>query len=509
MRRATMTCLAVVVVIGGGRPAGAQHAGLRWNGAGTCLQCHTSQALDVHASAHYQWEGATPYQADGPPLQGKIRSAVNSYCVNILGNWGGCGNCHVGRGAPPVATATPARGDLENIDCLVCHQKNYKRRRDPATGLFVPDTANMTVSMDVAVQTVHKPTRDTCLQCHAKGGGGDAYKRGDLALAHGTTADRAFDVHMASTGANLACQRCHTVSRHRMAGRGSDLRETDLDVQMSCANSRCHSSKASLTSGHSSSTLSRHTARVACQTCHVTTFARNAVDTVATEATEMHRDWSLPHLTASGQIHPTPTLVNNVRPVYRFWNRFSDNYSLGDFADFDATTGAYPTSRPLGAITDTATTTKLYPFKYKTASQPMTSNGHVLVPLNTGIYFASGNLASAVTSGLTGIGFSPSEPWEMVTTDTLQLITHEVQPKGSALTCTKCHGSTATQMNLVALGYGLKGDPARICTQCHEREDDQLSWQKVHDKHVTDKKYDCSFCHTFTRPERGLRLTRR
>ncbi|MBL8140360.1 MAG: hypothetical protein JNM38_04595, partial [Acidobacteria bacterium] len=45
--------------------------------------------------------------------------------------------------------------------------------------------------------------------------------------------------------------------------------------------------------------------------------------------------------------------------------------------------------------------------------------------------------------------------------------------------------------------------PRRNCTQCHEEEDDQLSWQKVHDKHVTDKKYDCSFCHTFTRPERG------
>ena len=67
----------------------------------------------------------------------------------------------------------------------------------------------------------------------------------------------------------------------------------------------------------------------------------------------------------------------------------------------------------------------------------------------------------------------------------------------------------ANENFLKALGYGLKGDPARICTQCHEREDDQLSWQKVHDKHVTDKKYDCSFCHTFTRPERGLRLTRR
>jgi hypothetical protein len=58
-------------------------------------------------------------------------------------------------------------------------------------------------------------------------------------------------------------------------------------------------------------------------------------------------------------------------------------------------------------------------------------------------------------------------------------------------------------------GRSAVAAPRRNCTQCHEEEDDQLSWQKVHDKHVTDKKYDCSFCHTFTRPERGLRLTRR
>jgi hypothetical protein len=26
----------------------------------------------------------------------------------------------------------------------------------------------------------------------------------------------------------------------------------------------------------------------------------------------------------------------------------------------------------------------------------------------------------------------------------------------------------------------------------------------MHNKHVADKQYDCSACHTFSRPERGL-----
>ncbi len=34
-------------------------------------------------------------------------------------------------------------------------------------------------------------------------------KRGDLALASGTSADRTYDVHMATVGGNLACQTCH------------------------------------------------------------------------------------------------------------------------------------------------------------------------------------------------------------------------------------------------------------------------------------------------------------
>ncbi len=150
------------------------------------------------------------YTVNGPAMQGKLNTALNSYCISILGNWNACGTCHVGLGAKPEATATPSQ--LQNIDCLICHQKDYKRKKD-TTGFFVPDTANMAVTMDQAVQTVHKPVRANCVQCHAKGGGGDNNKRGDMALAHATTTDRNFDVHMSSTGANLTCQQCHTTEQ--------------------------------------------------------------------------------------------------------------------------------------------------------------------------------------------------------------------------------------------------------------------------------------------------------
>ena len=488
----------------------AAHAGLPWKGPGTCVQCHQAQATEVHGSAHYQWEGMAPYSVDGPAVQGKKRTALNSYCINILGNWGACGSCHVGLGAQPLPTADTAQ--LANIDCLMCHNDRYRRKKDPATGLFVPDTVAMAPlglqNMDQALQTVQaSPTRAACLQCHAKGGGGDNFKRGDLSVAHGTTGDRAFDVHMSKTGGNFPCQRCHTVSEHRFAGRGSDLRQTDLDVAMTCSTSSCHPGKASMSSGHPSEEISRHTSRVACQTCHVgRASARNATDTTASEATEMSRDWAKPMWDAAkARWEPTVGLFNNIKPVYRFWNRYSDNYSLEEVAVLDPKTANYPTSRPLGAVSDTAVGTKLYPFKYKKAYQPFATTRGVLIPLDTRVYFAGAGLTAATQAGLVNLGYDSTDPWKMVTTDTYQLLTHEIAPKAQALTCSNCHGRAASQMSLKTMGYGLKGQASVVCVQCHEPKEERFTYVKMHDKHVKDKKFDCSLCHSFTRPERGLR----
>ncbi|HSO67328.1 MAG TPA: choice-of-anchor D domain-containing protein, partial [Desulfatirhabdiaceae bacterium] len=103
------------------------------------------------------------------------------------------------------------------------------------------------------------------------------------------------------------------------------------------------------------------------------------------------------------------------------------------------------------------------------------------------------------------MGSPESTPYHSIDTDTYQLITHEVMPKGSALSCTQCHTSSATQMNLKDMGYAMKGTQNATCTQCHDSED-MPSYTSLHKKHVTDKKYDCSWCHSFSRPERGLKM---
>jgi len=480
------------------------HSGLTWKGPGTCLECHEVEAQEMHASVHYQWEGDALDMVSGPSRQGKNAGGVNSYCINITGNWTGCSNCHVGRGALPDPSSTQAQ--LENIDCLICHQSQYKRVR--VNGVFVPDVANMSITMDQAVQTVHEPNRATCVQCHAKGGGGDNFKRGDMTLAHAATTDESFDVHMATTGANLSCQECHATDNHLMAGRGSDLRVTENLEEIGCSTSECHTSMAS--GGHESRTIDRHVARVACQVCHIPLYARNAADTAATEATEIHRTWLEGHQTASGAIHPANVMANNLLPAYRFWNGTSYAYNLGEKATLDRATGRYPTSRPVGSIDDRGS--KLFPFKYKTAEQPLATNLGMLIAVDTSVFFATGDAAAATEQGLENMGYSPAEPYKWIETDTFQLLTHEVAPDSSALSCASCHEET-TRMDLMGeLGYALKGPRSTVCTQCHgqedeeEEEDGESGYRWIHDEHVNEKHFDCSWCHGFSRPERDLKM---
>jgi hypothetical protein len=494
---------------GGGSEVVAEHQNLTYEGPGTCLECHGDEAHDVFESTHYQWKGATPDMLNATgTLQGKHAGAVNTYCGNILGNWNGCSACHIGLGEEPGATATTAQ--LENIDCLICHQEAYKRKTVAGpedSVLRVPDTDNMTITLQEAVRTVHKPTRATCLQCHANAGGGDAVKRGDLALASANTTDKDYDVHMATTGADLACQDCHVPQNHRFPGKGSDLRPTDLDQVLECAD--CHEA-----SPHDSRDLNRHTAKVACQTCHIPKYGKNASDSAATEATEMERHWQDGSDHTTGPLHPKLVKANDVTPVYRHWNRKSDNYLLGDSAVgiYNGETETYQTSVPDGAVDDQDS--KLYPFKYKTSDYPLHTRSDKLIALSTATFFATADADQAALDGLSnmidaGIISGPADSGDIdwVTTDTYQLLNHQVSSHDDALSCRSCHLSTA-RMDLQGeeLGYAPKSKNTATCSSgCHDA-DDAREWtmgnfgdfEDGHKEHRGEG-ISCSRCHGFSR----------
>ncbi len=478
------------------------HANLLWSGyPANCRSCHAKQFTDMYGALHYQWQSTAPDNVNTTALQGKVNSAINAYCINIQGNWGAqCGACHAGRGAQPVWTSNPTTAQLDNVDCLMCHNEAYALARVRlSTTSLGPPAGTAQATLDSYVRNVGKPTRKTCLKCHAYGGGGDGLKRGDISSMQGATTDGNHDVHMATGRGNMTCQTCHKFVNHKVTGKGSDLQSTDHAAEIKCATSECHATRQ--TGGHVTAAVNKHVTRVACQTCHVTKYGKGV-------ATEMERDWRVRK--ANG--HPSNVTATNVTPTYKFWNRKTWNYLKGNTGRFNTVTGAWETVQLQGSIAGD-TTNKLYPFKYKIAYQPLRTTGSVLIALDTNEYLnISGDYALSVAKGLTGMGYSSSDSWNTVKADTYQMLNHTIadaQSTGGVLVCADCHeattGGAGKVMNLKTMGYAKKADLSVLCTQCHNNK----TWKGYvagHSRHVDSVKADCSYCHTFSRPERGLTM---
>ncbi len=466
-------------------------------GTATCLNCHASEATAFHQSVHYQWQGdASESQGLHSPLAGKL-GGINDFCIYPDINWlgkltnldgepvdGGCARCHGGLGLKP--NPIPDQAQLENIDCLLCHSPQYKRTlQQEANGQFrfVADIAKMNVSLLAAAQDIRKPTTETCLSCHAHAGGGNNFKRGDLEAAH-SSATRSFDVHMASRqngGAGLSCLSCHTTSAHRIAGRGIDLRERDIPDVVRCAN--CHGAAP-----HDDARINRHTARVNCNVCHIPEFAKIA-------PTDMFRDWS-----AAGDVNPATRLYephmrmqSHVSPVYGFFNGNSRFYQFGTPATPGAN-GKILMAGPLGSIQDPGA--KIQAMKYHEGLQPIDPVSRVLLPLKIGIFFQTGDINTAVAKGAEAMGWGYSGH-QFASTERFMGLYHEVAPKEQALSCSSCHGGG--RLNFAELGYTPRStrNGVPLCASCHSSK--SASFTETHKKHVTDKKYDCSYCHTFSK----------
>ncbi len=472
-----------------------------YEGSKTCQSCHPNEASEVHSSVHYQWAGDTP-AVPNLDRAGKLGS-INDFCTYPDINWlsqlinldgkvvdGGCSVCHVSLGDKPSPTATASQ--LDNIDCLVCHSDSYKRKVASVNGAlrFVPAPERMSVPLLEGITSIHLPTKATCLACHANAGGGNNNKRGDLEQAHANPPSAAFDVHMASKslgGAGLECRHCHTTQNHRIAGRGTDMRATDLNVAVRCTN--CHS-----VAPHGDSKIDKHTARVDCTTCHIPTYARIT-------STDMFRDFRAVEVDPVKRLYePKITRQANVIPQYQFFNGTSYFAKFGEAIVKNAA-GRYVLSNPLGKVTDVGA--KIFPFKVHQAMQAHDPVTNYLIPLKMGVLFQTGNTDQAIRQGAAGVGWTLNQGYQFTTTERWMGIFHEVAPEENALTCNHCHNG-GTRLDFNALGYTPKttraGKP--LCMSCHKDESGEWAkaelFTKVHAKHVTDKRINCSECHNFS-----------
>ena len=478
-----------------------------YTGSSTCLPCHQTEVSQMFNSVHYQWGGDATHVVD-MDRGGKL-GGINDFCIypdiNFIGQMtnldgqvidGGCAGCHVGMGLKPETVATPEQ--LANIDCLVCHSVEYKRKvvKVDSAFLFQPAPEKMSQPYETVITDISLPGNGVCLNCHAYAGGGNNNKRGDLEEAHRAVPSKSFDVHMASQqlgGAGLTCADCHVAEDHKIPGRGTDLRPTDLDPPVSCTD--CHSSTP-----HQDYDIDKHTDRVSCTVCHIPYFAKG-------NSTDMIRDYQLPpQILESKRIYePNIQRQANVEPVYRFSNGESKFYQFGTPA-LKGQDGRVVMARPLGDIEDPDA--KIVALKRHLGNQPYDLFTSYLLPLKMGILFQQGDVDGAVRAGAAAMGWPLSRGYSFVKTERYMGLYHEVAPKEEALSCTSCHNG-GTRIDFAALGYSKKTtrNNKPLCASCHEDKSREWSasqlFTRVHSKHVEDRHLDCTSCHDFTAPADG------
>ena len=284
----------------------------------------------------------------------------------------------------------------------------------------------------------------------------------------------------ANGGAGFDCLDCHRHNNHHIAGRGNDLRETDLTSKVDCLN--CHTNPP-----HVAADINRHISRVHCTVCHIPTFARNA-------PTDMFRDFTttVPY-TPSNRYEPTRTFATNVRPAYAWFNGLSYFYEFGKPITLQAGS-KFLMAYPLGDINDS--TAKIHAFKLHQAKVGYDLGARRQIPMKSKVLWETGNIDQALRQGAAEVGWNISG-YSFANSQRYFSLYHEVAPKENALQCADCHVSTG-RLDFKALGYQVRatrnGEP--LCASCHGDEGN-VNFYQLHNKHVQEESISCTICHDF------------
>lgn len=402
-----------------------------------CLQCHPDEAAEVMKTPHWEWLGAevTVPRHAGARRIGK-KNLINNFCISVNGNEISCMKCHAGYG---WSDASFDFSKEENVDCLICHEQ---------AGAYAKGAAGIpTRESDLlaSAKSVSSPSRANCGVCHSYGGGGEGVKHGDLdsTLDNPSAED---DVHMGSHG--MACIDCHRAKSHRIPGRSFSV-GVDGSGGIECAD--CHQGPP-----HDDERIDRHLSSLACQTCHIPTFARRL-------PTKTFWDWS-----KAGDLNRTDDEHQYLRikgefiydrdvvPEYYWFTRSVDRYLLGDAIDSAVVTDL---NRPRGSISDPGA--RIWPFKVHRALQPFDRvNATLLPPVTAGEegYWTTFDWTSALRKGADAAGLAYSGAYGFARTAMYWPLSHMVAPTDQALKCADCHGKGG-RMDWKALGYDA--DPIR------------------------------------------------
>lgn len=399
-----------------------------YEGPKTCEVCHPGTAKEFLGTVH--WKHASKIdnvENIDPTKEYGMKNRVYTMCngndiVNNLKEipknpetgktkFSGCNTCHPGNHLNEVGSTGPAAE--EAIDCLVCHSTTYDyRERKP----FKNEKGEVVLGQDrskKAAMGIGRPTVKNCMVCHEAAGGGVYVKRG-FAFKKET------DVHAAK---GMVCVDCHKAQNHRIPTGFDPNNWANDGLRVSCDDSSCHGSKP-----HKDADLNRHTARVACQTCHIPRTG----GAVAKDFTVWEQ--------GADKFYEPSTLkreANENAPIYAWYNKTVRN--LPDFIG------------PKGNRGDKES--KIYAFKIFQGKAFFDKKTGNLLAMDFAPPMATGDTLAGVASAAKTMGIKDYDPvpgWQTIYFGSNHLVT-----KTKSLSCTNCHAPNGV-LNFKELGYTEK-----------------------------------------------------
>jgi hypothetical protein len=323
----------------------------------------------------------------------------------------GCNTCHPGNQLLAVGSTGP---EAENaIDCLVCHSRAYDfRERKP----YKNEKGDVLLGQDRSTKAalgIGKPTVKNCMVCHEAAGGGIYVKRG-FAFNKDT------DVHAAK---GMVCVDCHKAKSHRIPTGYDPNNWANDGIRITCDDASCHGAKP-----HKDAELNRHTARIACQTCHIPRTG----GAVAKDFTVWEQ--------GPDKFYEPSTLkreANENAPIYAWYN-----HTVRNVPDFIG---------PKGLRGDSES--KIHAFKVFQGKAFFDKKTGALLSMDFAPPMASGDVLAGVASAAKTMGIKDYQPvpgWQTIYFGSNHLVT-----KTKALSCTSCHAPNGV-LNLRELGYTEK-----------------------------------------------------
>ena len=397
-----------------------------------CLTCHTERGKEMMQTTHWTWSREEYIEGRGITNLGK-KNILNNFCIADGSNEQSCNRCHAGFG---WADTTFDFTNQNNIDCMVCHDNSGEYIKETG-GAGNPDPS---VDLNKVATHVGIPDKANCGSCHFFGGGGNNVKHGDLEAAQ-LECTKDVDVHMSNEGINLKCVDCHKTKNHNIPGKMYSVSSTNTN-RLSCI--ECHTNTP-----HELSLLNEHTIKVACQTCHIPTYAKE-------NATKMTWDWSTAGKLKDGKpYHEEDSMGNhsylsekgnftwgkNVEPEYVWFNGTADHYIIGDKVD---TTKPIAMNTLRGNYEDPES--QIIPVKVHRARQQFDPvYGNLISPKlydkekGKGALWLDFDFNASAAAGMKYINKPYSGKYTFVRTESYWPLNHQVAPKEASLSCIECH----------------------------------------------------------------------